>query len=173
MTNITMGSTTLKTTKFRPIAASNPERGGGRLKKFMEHFPDVTEIADLQQPVEITVQRGDQRGARPHDQARCAMAKACIREMKADGAWVNLTRAYVVFGTRAVRASLPISVQREIVTFDRHQDFSTGVYRLSPVAKTQRLGHRVAKRSYPRGEAGTERPVERALPHHVTARVRA
>ena len=56
--------------------------------------------------------------------------------------------SYVIKGKSAIRFATPERVQREIVSFDRHQDFAPGEYHLTPKSPSSRLGksHRCEKR---------------------------
>lgn len=108
--------------------------------KIRHHFPTVKILCDAMQPVRIDVGDTDRTAAEPQEHTQCAFAKAACRMFKADGAFIGINTSYLVFGEKAIRFLTPASVAREIVTFDRHQDFSTGIYRLAAVCPSQRLG---------------------------------
>jgi hypothetical protein len=59
------------------------------------------------------------------------MAVACQRMFHADGMIIGKQTAYLIKGTKAVRFSLPESVRKEIVSFDRGSGFEPGEYQLS------------------------------------------
>jgi len=78
-----------------------------------------------------------------------------------------MTSSYVIKGKKALRFATPASVQREIVSFDRHGDFAPGDYTLVPKAPSSRLGHGYNKD----GDHGTnKKPLKRKI--HRSARVR-
>jgi CheY-specific phosphatase CheX len=87
------------------------------VKKF---FPEVTDVEDAEksQVIEVT----------------CAMAVACKRKYNLDGVIISVKTAYLIKGKKAKRFSLPESVSREIVSFDRDSGFAAGQYRLSKIA---------------------------------------
>lgn len=151
----------ISTTKFVRATAN-------RLGRLRKAFPRVKYIADLTAPIEIHVEAQDQKGARTLDHASCAMARACARELRADGAYVGLSKAYVVFGEYAVRCDVPESVSREVVSFDRRGGFSTGTYALSAVSEGNRLG--IPKSQKRTGNGPVRRPT--AVVHRTT-RVRS
>ena len=103
-------------------------------------FPNVTHAVDANAAVEISVNRHDCKIGTKLNPTECALAKAAKREFKADGAIIGLSSSYIIKGNKAVRFATPESVQREIVSFDRHQDFSPGDYRLVPKAKSVQFG---------------------------------
>ena len=112
-------------------------------------FPKVKYAIDGTDSIEISVQRCDTGPAEALNPAECALAKAIKREYKADGAVVGLSASYVIKGDTAVRYQTPASVQREIVSFDRHHDFSEGTYHLPPKSPSTRFG---AYRGKPGGD---------------------
>ena len=138
-------------------------------RKIREAFPQVIEVYDALEGVRIDVSAKDRKGAEPQRPDACAFAKAACRTLKADGAYIGLKSSYVVFGKKAVRFSTPVTVSREIVSFDRHEDFASGVYRLSQVSPSQRLPRaprRDRKRPIPKKNK------DRLGVMHHTARIR-
>lgn len=142
-----------------------PKQGkkpGGR--SFLHrHFPNVKEVVDATKAVKVIVQSRDNVEGRKKQPTECAMAKAMRREFNADGVIIGLSRSYIIRGDKAVRYQTPDSVARELVSFDRHQDFAPGVYSLSPISPSS---HRGYSGSQARGR-GT-----RPIVHKATARVR-
>lgn len=129
-------------------------------------FPGVDLVVDAAEPVTVTVKQTDCDKAEPLNPSECAMAKAFKREFKADAAVIGLSSSYLITGNKAIRFSTPETVQREIVSFDRHADFSPGQYDLVPKAPTQRLGYqRDQRRSH-----GTNKNARRT--YHKTPKVR-
>jgi len=103
-------------------------------------FPNVKTAVDAAQPIEIAVAAKDCKDATRLNPSECALAKAAKRELRADGVIIGMSTSYVIRGDQAIRFSTPASVQREIVSFDRHQDFAPGDYYLTPKAPSMRLG---------------------------------
>lgn len=146
--------------------------GGQRanLRGLLAKYPHLKTIEDATEPIQVNVTPKDQKGAKPWDLQDCAMARACKREQKIDGVYVQLTKAYLITGDHAVRYQVPESVSREIVSFDRHTDFALGTYRLSAVPKASRIGKRDRQPARPKTNGDTKpRP---PIAHHRTARVR-
>lgn len=135
-------------------------------RRVRAHFPKAKTVSDSTAPIAIHVAPRDQKKAVANDPSACAMARACAREEKADGAWVGISVAYVLKGTHLTRYLTPPSVAREIVSFDRHQDFSPGAYRLSAVPKS--LTHRMG--THTRRSTGAGKPKPRGT--HVIKRHR-
>jgi hypothetical protein len=87
----------------------------------------------------------------------CALARAVKREYKGKGvlaAYFLRTSAWLEYEDKLVRFDLPISVQKEIVSFDRGAGFAPGKYSLSKVPPSSKLGTRPrppGKRSNGRG----------------------
>src|SRR5687768_1377829 len=110
-------------------------------RRVREHFPNVTEVVDSDESVEISVIQEDcSRSARRKDPKDCAMARALRRQGRADCAIVGLSVSYVIHGNKAVRYDTPASVGRELVSFDRNHDLAPGKYRLSRISPGRRLG---------------------------------
>jgi len=70
----------------------------------------------------------------------CALARACERELKADAAIIAVSRAFLVYGERAIRYRLTERAQREIVSFDRGAAFMPGKYVLVAPSNGNRMG---------------------------------
>ncbi len=104
-------------------------------------FPNVTQAFDADKAVEILVEGRDCKEAKRLNPSECALARAGRRELKADGVIIGMSSSYVIKGDTAVRFATPESVAREIVSFDRHQDFAPGEYYLTPKAPSSKLGH--------------------------------
>lgn len=126
-------------------------------------FPQVEFAYDADKPVEISVDAKDCKAAEPLNPTECALAKAARRELKADGVIIGMSSSYLIKGNIAIRFDTPQSVQREIVSFDRHSDFAPGDYYLTPKSPSQRLGHKPGTRS---GSRKSKRKI------HKLARVR-
>ena len=127
-------------------------------------FPNVKKAYDASDSIEVKVITRDCEISTKKDPTECAMAKALKRELKASKVIIGMTSSYVINGDTAVRFQTPGSVQKELVSFDRHKDFEPGDYYLKPHSKTNKLG-------YPKEPGKSGKSVKRA--YHKTARVRA
>jgi len=109
----------------------------GIVKKF---FPNVKKVIDATDNsfIEVTAKDASSRAVRDH--GACVMAVACKRKLKLDGVIIARSVAYMVKDNVATRYTLPPSVSREIVSFDRGAGFETGTYELSKVGKANKLG---------------------------------
>lgn len=131
-------------------------------------FPQVETAVDSNKNVEVSVLPRDCKEGKSFDPAECALARAAKRELKVDGVIIGLTSSYLIKGTQAVRFDTPESVQREIVSFDRHQDFAPGEYYLRPKAPTTRFGSGPRKR---KGKHSPTTPPKRKIHHSARVRV--
>lgn len=131
-------------------------------------FPQVDHAVDADHSVEVSVNAKDCRDAEKLNPTECALARAARRELHAEGVIIGMTSSYIINGKTALRFATPASVQREIVSFDRHQDFSPGDYYLTPKAPTSKLG------SHPRPKHenhGANKNARRKLHHSARVRV--
>lgn len=127
-------------------------------------FPQVKHVVDATKNVEIIVHPRDNVEGKRKQSSNCALARAAKREYEADAAVVGLSFSYIIKGDTAVRYTTPPSVAREIVSFDRHQDFAPGKYQLSHVSPSDRTGdNRTTKRSH-----GTNKSAQRVFRHRTT-----
>jgi hypothetical protein len=106
-----------------------------------KHFPQVDKVVDADEGVAVKVTKRDSQTGRKKSPEQCALAKACVRELEADGAIINMTFSYIVTGKVATRYQTSIAVGREITSFDRNSDFEPGTYLLSKVRPSARLGY--------------------------------
>ncbi len=141
------------------------------LRKVRKYFPQVNKVIDATESITVSVESGDSDSGRQKDPAKCALARACVRN-GADGAIINVGFSYVVKGEVATRYATSVGVGREITSYDRHKDFATGKdYVLSKVAPSCRLG--ANKRS---GPSGKDNPFKKdksiAIHKHKTSRIR-
>lgn len=114
-------------------------------------FPQVTECYDSDRAVDVHVKAIDVKQSNPLHPSECAMAHAFKRETHAEGAIIGIGSSYLIHGTVAFRFKTPGSVQREIVTFDRHRDFREGHYYLVPPSPSAQL--KAPKPAAKRGKA--------------------
>lgn len=125
-----------KTTKNKSSKSSksNPPRSLKRM------FPELTSVIDSKVPLLVNVRESDCAKATSLDINHCAMAKAAQRQFKVDAVVIGIATSYLIKGKKATRFKTPESVQREIVSFDRHHDFQPGNYNLVPYSPSLRLG---------------------------------
>jgi len=132
-------------------------------------FPNVTSAVDASKPVEVSVSKKDCTDAKKLDPTECALARAAKRELHVDGVIIGMSSSYIIHGTVAIRYHTPESVQREIVSFDRHQDFEPGDYHLVPKSPSNTFGQ-TRKRDNRGRKGGANKTAKRKV--HTSARVR-
>jgi hypothetical protein len=142
------------------------------LSKINKQFPHVTKVVDADESIHVSVQKRDSTKGNRSDPSSCALAKACLREEKADGALINLGFSYIIKGNVATRYKTSVAVGREITSFDRHQDFAPGNdYLLSRVPPSARLDRHRTPLSL-KGGPHTSKSTNRPSQLHRTVRVR-
>lgn len=134
-----------------------------------KHFPQVERVVDADEGVAITVTKRDCFNGKRKKPEGCALAKACVRELEADGAIINISYSYLIVGKVATRYQTSVSVAREIVSFDRHHEFEPGKYLLSKVRPSARLGY--SRHSGPSGR-GTPWKMPKKIHSHKTENIR-
>jgi len=134
-------------------------------------FPEVTKIIDADGPIQVRVTPADCDGATTQDPNHCALARAAMREYRADAAIIGMSTSYLIFSKKklAVRYQTSQAVQRELVSFDRHHDFEPGSYIMQPKRPSRRFGADAYTRHDPRPRHDAE---QRGQTVHHTARVR-
>lgn len=130
-------------------------------------FPQVESAVDATKAVEVSVNRRDCKESQRLNPSECALARAARRELKADGVIIGLATSYIIRGKQAIRFDTPESVRREIVSFDRHQDFAPGDYYLTPKSPAQRLGNDSGRK-----KSGDKSGKSTRRKYHHSARVR-
>ena len=133
-------------------------------------FPQVLHAVDATKSIEISVSQKDCKDAIKKNASECALARAAKRELHADGVIIGMSSSYIIKGNKAIRYHTPESVQREIVSFDRHHDFASGDYVLPPKSPANRFGtaRETSKRN--RSSKGGSKTVKRKI--HTSARIR-
>jgi hypothetical protein len=139
--------------------------GKSALAIVRKYHPNVTHVIDAEGDLEINVTSEDCKNAKKKSASGCAMARACARTF--DGAIISLSTAYVVKGRKALRYKVPTRIAREIVSFDRHHDFSPGDYTLKAPCATNRLGANKAP-----GSGGKRSGKEIKQRRHLTSGIR-
>lgn len=110
-----------------------------KIPRFLRRlFPNLKKVVNSPKGILVSVNESDCKNAVPNSPQACAMAKAIKRKYKAEGAVIGIKSSYVISGTIAIRFFTPVSVQREITSFDRHGDFEPGHYCLSPISPSKR-----------------------------------
>ena len=118
-------------------------KGNNAVTRVRKYFPQVNQVVDAKDTIEVSVTKKDSKSAKPKNPSQCALAQACCRELKADGAIINVGFSYVIKGEVATRYTTSVAVGREITSFDRGGGFEAGFdYKLSKVSPASRLGVR-------------------------------
>jgi hypothetical protein len=151
-----------------------------------KYHPEVKTVVDAKRAVRVDVTSEDCAKGNKKAPNLCAMARAFEREKNYDGAIISTTVSYLIRGDKATRFMTPESVAREIISFDRHADFTPGRYTLKPPGETStmegkrrynkaRLTARNKKRSREKErELRQEEPGrDTGYKHHKTAGVRS
>lgn len=133
---------------------------------------------DAERPMIIEVHPGDVSKSVQKDPKRCAFSRACRRADKRikeaiKEAFFFRTTAWLEYKDKMVRYILPPSMQKEIVSFDRHRTMDIGVYQLSKPQKSHTLSsvHSRSKKRpgrHPPGNGTIKRKVHR----HFTTSIR-
>jgi hypothetical protein len=115
--------------------------GNSAVARVRKYFPSVNKVVDAKDTIEVSVTKKDSNTAKPKNPSQCALAQACVRELKADGAIINVGYSYVINGEVATRYATSVAVGREITSFDRGGEFEAGFdYKLSKVSPSNSLG---------------------------------
>lgn len=136
-------------------------------KSIRARLPVRAKVRDATASLVVKLSPDDNRRAKKKDAQSCAMAQACSRQEGADLAIVQLRHAYLVKGNRIVRYGVPESVRREIVSFDRHKDFQPGLYRLSAVIPSAKLGAPRATKPKTGPRKTTKKSSAKMIRHHT------
>lgn len=110
------------------------------LQIVQSYYPGVTKVKDAKKGINITVTKDDCFRGTKKAPNKCAMANAFQRKEGYDGAIISKAISYLIQGDQAIRYKTPESVAREIVSFDRGQDFDPGDYSLKAPSEREKLG---------------------------------
>lgn len=110
------------------------------LRIIRQLYPKVTNVVDAGEAVLVEVPAYDRAMGKSKDPMNCAMARACARKFDLDGAIISLSVAYLIKGDTATRFSVPPSLSKEVVAYDRSHKFEPGTYQLSAFSRGDRLG---------------------------------
>jgi hypothetical protein len=124
-------------------------------------------VVDAKDRAFVGVTADDVLSARKANSKHCALARASLRLPDVHAAYFFRRTAFLEYEDRILRFALPVSVQKEIVTFDRAQIFAPGVYQLSPPSPANTLASKAKhKRDIKSGRkkltAHPTKPTERA-----------
>lgn len=98
-------------------------------------------VIDAKRPLTITVKRLDISRAKPQDEERCAMARACYRELHCLEVKIYRSRCYIRTNDHNwVRYITPTSLRDETIVFDRGGAMEPGEHTLRPPTGTSVLG---------------------------------
>lgn len=114
--------------------------------------------------VHVVVTESDVANAKKANSKHCALARAALRLPGVNAAYFFRTMAFLEYEDRIVRQHLPVSVQKEIVSFDRASIFASGDYQLSPVSPSDRDQVRLKRRKKERRQRRREQVVKAAPP---------
>jgi hypothetical protein len=139
-----------------------------RMQLIRKYYPEVKTVVDATKHVRVDVISDDCVKGTKKAPNKCAMARAFQRK-NYNGAIISKAVSYLIKGTKAIRYRTPPSVAREIVSFDRHQDFQPGRYSLSPPPVVHPTENKRVYRKRTRPEGGEPSGYK----NHVTAGVRS
>lgn len=95
-------------------------------------------IKDANKPLQLKITTRDVNAARRKQNNLCAAARCLLRMEGVDEAIVNKTRTLIRKGSIWTRYVTPISLQMELVAFDRGGRFEPGEHFLLPVPHYER-----------------------------------
>lgn len=151
----------------------HPKRSRTALRIVRHYYPEVARVVDAKRDVLFQVTADDCKKGTKKAANMCALARAAQHTY--DGAIISVGASYLVQGKTAQRYYTPESVQREIVSFDRNQDFAPGMYGLKAPSRSQQLATKLAyQRAYmakKRAKGKGKYPVRKH--RHHTAGIRA
>jgi len=104
-------------------------------------------LTDATRPIVVGVAVDDILKSRTKNSKCCAFARAAKREPGVRAAYFFRSTAFLEFGDRMVRYSLPQSVQKEIVSFDRGGIMAPGEYELRPPRQDRESSARPARQA--------------------------
>jgi len=107
------------------------------VRRAKEH---ALKIQDSTSPMVLRVTNGDITKATQKNAKCCAYARAAKRLPHVKAAYFFRTTAYLEYDDRLERYHLPLSVQKEIVSFDRAKVMAPGTYQIIPPKGASALG---------------------------------
>lgn len=126
--------------------------------KAIEGLPIIDSIA----PLTLKITKGDIARASPQEPNRCAIARACRRQLHVLEARIHLSRTYLRTNAHNwVRYVTPAAARAEIIAFDRGGRFDPTEITLGAIPPNIRIGAR-------HGGTKTGKGRKRQKPHIVT-----
>jgi hypothetical protein len=138
-----------------------------KIKPYKPRTFEGLPVVDAKKRVEFQISKSDISNSKKKDPSMCAAAVACQRKFHTKETRVFLTRTYIKTADKWVRYATPPAISREIVAFDRGANFEPGVYVLSPINPSARLGMYRGGKVRP---TGVGKPINK---RHMTADVRS
>lgn len=131
-----------------------------------KYYPNVTSVEDATQILEVEVKPCDITSSKIKNQRGCVFARAVKRNYQITGAVIAVSTAYLISGSKATRYSIPPSLSKEIVAFDRAGKFEPGEYYINkPQFKLDTP--RTSKR--PMGKRSTNKDAKKKKYHKTQA----
>ena len=114
-------------------------------------------MIDSGKALDITITERDVKQGKASSPSHCAIARA-VRRIRPDveNVFVFRSTCWIEEGERLIRYSLPDSLQKEIVCFDRAKKFAAGDYYLGP-APNRKRNREQARGKRPQVEARRKR----------------
>lgn len=128
-------------------------------------------IEDAPEPLVIRLKPIDIKRGKRLDQTSCAFAKGICRQEEAQAVWIGLSSAFVEWSDKILRYTVPESVSRELISFDRSQIAAAGEFKLRVPAPSDRIGARPEYKP-PRTTVGVERRLKGGTVNHMTVMTR-
>lgn len=126
---------------------------------------DDMPVIDAKRSVTVHITAADIKGADHKEPAKCAAARACMRELKVMEARIHLGRIYLrTNNSNWQRYLTPRNMRTEIIAFDRGGTFEPGEYTFQAPNPTHRLGKKTGAKAKWRKPTGKIRK----SPHIVT-----
>lgn len=91
-------------------------------------------VTDAKESIKVVVTATDVIKAKQANSKHCALARATMRLPDVNAAYFFRSKAFLEFDDRIEKYDLPVSVQKEIVSFDRAHVFAPGVYQIRPAS---------------------------------------
>jgi len=154
-----------KTTTKRKTA---PKAGQSWIKRYAERHHLI--IEESTRPLILHVDKSDVKSGNKKEAQSCAFAVCAKREIPGvKKSFFFRSVAYLQFKDKIVRYTLPVSVMKEIVSFDRSGKIEPGTYQLSPPSPRST---RMAAQARSRKRTGRHQPrggeIKRKLVHSTT-----
>jgi len=125
-------------------------------------------VVNAKHDLVVSVTKGDVDKGAQKDSECCAIARAVMKQNSgAARVFIFKSKAYVETAMNLTRYNLPVSVQKEVVSFDRFKLMEPGVYKLQAPPKSQ--APKARREEYKRKKAGKTKA---GKSKHITTGVR-